>query len=103
MSFAWRNHVCTLDTRAGNSLPNCCLEKIDNVLCEDHFTCISDDIKHDVPFVELCNDMILTYYNEVNVDIDLDIEFNDGCASQFKCIRAISLCLKKHVMHTCLL
>ena len=30
-----------------------------------------------------------TYYDEVNVDIDLNIEFNDGCATPFKCIRAI--------------
>ena len=55
------------------------LRKID-VLCEDHFAFISDYIKHDVPFAELCNDMINTYYDEVNLDINLDIEFNDGCA-----------------------
>ena len=36
------------------------LRKIDNVLHEDHFTFISDDMKHDIPFVELCNGMIHT-------------------------------------------
>ena len=64
------------------------LTKIDDVLCEDHFTSISDDIKHDIPFVELCNDMIHTTM-KFNVDFDLDIEFNDGCASQFKCNKAV--------------
>ena len=33
--------------------------------------------------------MIHTYYNEINVDIDFHIEFNDGCVSQFKCICTI--------------
>ena len=33
--------------------------------------------------------MIHAYYDEVNVDMDLDIEFNDGCASSFKCICVI--------------
>ena len=64
------------------------MRKIDNVLCEDHSTFFSDDTKHDVPFVEFCNDMIHTYYSEVNVDIDLDIKFNDWYARQFKCIFA---------------
>ena len=45
--------------------------------------------QHDVSFVELRNGMIHTYYDEVNVDIDLDMEFNSECPSQFKCIRAI--------------
>ena len=65
------------------------MRKIDDVLREDHVTFI--DIEHHVPFVELCNDMIHTYYDEINVDIELDIEFNDGCASQIKCIHAIYL------------
>ena len=64
------------------------LRKID-VLREDHFTFISDDIKHDVPFLKLFIDMIDTYYYEINVDIDLDNEFNNGCASHFKCICAV--------------
>ena len=73
MSIHWTQEQATV-------CPVVVLRKIDNVLHEDHFTFISDDIKHDVPFVELCNDMIHTYYDKINVDIDLDIEFNDGCA-----------------------
>ena len=65
------------------------LRKIDDVLREDYFTFISDYIKHDVPFLKLFIDMIDTYYYEINVDIDLDNEFNNGCASHFKCIRAV--------------
>ena len=40
---------------------------------------ISNDIKHDVPFVQLHSEMIYTYYDDVNIDIELDIEFNVGC------------------------
>ena len=84
MSIHWTQEQATV-------YPVVVLRKIDDVLrkIEDYFTFISDDIKHDVPFVELCNDMMHTYYDKINVDIDLDIEFNDGCAIQFKCIRAI--------------
>ena len=86
MSFAWRNNVYTLGTRAGNNLQVVVLREIDSVLCEEHSIFISNDIKHDVLFVELCNDTMHTYYDEFNVDIDLNI---DGCASQLKWIHAI--------------
>ena len=33
--------------------------------------------------------MMRTYYDEVNGNIDVNIEFIDGCASPFKCIRAV--------------
>ena len=60
------------------------LRKVDGILHEDHFTFISNDLTHDVPFVELCNAMIHTYYDERDIKIEIDIEFNDGCASQYK-------------------
>ena len=41
--------------------------------------------------------MIHTYCNEVNVDINLDIEFNDGCAGQFKCICVIHRFASKNI------
>ena len=54
---------------------------------EDHFVFISDDLKHDIPFVEICNCMIHKhYYTDRNIPVTRDIEFNDGCSSQFKCI-----------------
>ena len=56
---------------------------------EDHFTFISNDLTHDVLFVTLCNAMIHTYYDEREINIEIDIEFNDGCASQYKCLPAI--------------
>ena len=34
------------------------LRKVDGILREDHFTFVSNDLTHDVPFVELCNSMI---------------------------------------------
>ena len=45
--------------------------------------------------------MIHTYYDEVTVDIDLDIEFNDGCASQFKWIRAIHCFASRNMQCIC--
>ena len=47
---------------------------------------MSHDPTHDVPFVELCNAMIHTYYDETDIKTEIDIEFNDGCASQYKCV-----------------
>ena len=64
------------------------LRKVDGILHEDHFTFRSNDLTH-VPFVELCNAMIHTYYDERDINIEHDIEFNDGCASQYKCVRSI--------------
>ena len=68
-----------------------------------NFTFISNDLTHDVPLVELCNAMIHTYYDERNINMEIDIDFNDGCASQYKCVRAIQSfasfgCILKLVM-----
>ena len=68
-----------------------------------NFTFISNDLTHDVPLVELCNAMIHTYYDERNINMEIDIDFNDGCASQYKCVRAIQSfasfrCILKPVM-----
>ena len=65
------------------------LRKVDGILREDHFTFTSNDLIHDVPFVGLFSSMIHTYYDERDVNTEIDIEFNDGCASQCKCVRAI--------------
>ena len=65
---------------------------------EDHFTFISNDLIHDVPFVELHNSMIYTYYHERDINIEIDIEFNDGCASQHKCVQAIQIFARRNVL-----
>ena len=49
-------------------------------------------------FVELCNDMMHTYYNEFNVDINLNI---DGCASQLKWIHAIQCFASRNMQYIC--
>ena len=71
--------------------------KVDGILREDHFTFISNDLTHDVPFVELCNTMIHIYFDERNINIEIDTEFNDGCASQYKCILAIQSFSRRNV------
>ena len=45
------------------------MTKTEGVLREDHFLFTSNDIKHDILFAKLCNDMIHTYYDKVSVDI----------------------------------
>ena len=43
----------------------------------------------------LVNSKIHEYYEEQNIVIDHDIEFNDGCASQFKSINTVQLFAKR--------
>ena len=58
MSIQWTQEQETV-------FPGVVLRCIDAVVRENNFTYINNDIKHDVPFVELCDDIILPYYNEV--------------------------------------
>ena len=55
--------------------------------------------KKDCSFVELVNAKIHDYYKQQGVQINLDVEFNDGCASQFKSIKPVWL-LGKRKVHT---
>ena len=57
------------------------LWKVDDILREDHFTFISNDLTHYVLLIELCNAIIHTYYDERDINTEIDIEFNDGCAN----------------------
>ena len=66
------------------------LRKVNEDVSEDHITFLPDDKKHDVPFVELCNSRLHEHYAGEGVSITHDMEYNDGCASQFKCIRAFA-------------
>ena len=61
---------------------------INGNLLEDHLVYVSDDNKHDYAFVELVNAKINGYYMQHGVQINLDIDFNDGCATQFKSIKS---------------
>ena len=93
MSIHWTQEQATV-------YPVVVLRKVDGILREDHFTFISNDPTHDVPFVELCNAMIHTYYDERDIKIEIDIEFNDGCASQYKqykCVLAIQSFARRNV------
>ena len=61
---------------------------------------VSDDKKKDVPFVEYCNYMLQNHYKKEGVLVKHDIEYNDGCASQFKCIRAFSNLARRNIKTT---
>ena len=72
---------------------------INGNLLENHLVYVSDDKKRDRAFVELVNAKIHEYYKQQGVQINLDIEFNDGCASQLKSIKSFWLFVKRKV-HT---
>ena len=72
---------------------------INGNLLEDHLVYVSDDKKHDCAFVELVNAKTHVYYKQQGVQINLDIKFNDNCASQFKSIKSFWLFAKRKV-HT---
>ena len=91
MSIHWTQEQATV-------YPVVVLRKVDDILHEDHFTFISNDLTHDVPFVELCNSMIHTYYDERDINIEMDIEFNDGCASSINACKQFKV-LQGEIFH----
>ena len=76
MSIHWTQEQATV-------YPVVVLWKVEDRVREDHFIFISDDLKHEIPFVEICNSMIHKRYTDRNIPVTRDIEFNDGCSSQF--------------------
>ena len=63
--------------------------KVNDKIKEDHFTVISDDVKHDVKFLELANIKIDEYYTQNGIVSENEIEPNDGCSSQCKLTLAL--------------
>ena len=61
-------------------------------IVEDHFVFISDDRTHDSSFKEYCADHIKEFYSANRPNTTSFIELNDGCAQQFKSVKAISQC-----------
>ena len=55
------------------------MRKVANEIREDHLVFISDDKKHDVLFVEKCNEILHHHYVKEGLQINHDIEYNDGC------------------------
>ena len=43
------------------------LRKVEDQVREDHFVFISSDLKHDIPFAEICNTMIHKHYADRNI------------------------------------
>ena len=82
-SLHWTQETATV-------YPVVVLRRVNGDVREDHITFISNDKNHDVPFVELCNNWLHKHYQDQGVEIVHDVEYNDGCSSQFKCIRAFS-------------
>ena len=80
-SLHWTQETATV-------YPVVVLRRVNGDVREDHITFISNDTNHNVPFVELCNNWLHKDYQDQGVEIVHDVEYNDGCSSQFKCIRA---------------
>ena len=83
-----------------NIYPIVVIRKVEDDIREDYIVFISNDKKHDVPFVEYCNDIFHWYYKDAGLSITHDVEYNDGCASQFKCIRAFSSLARRKIKTT---
>ena len=64
--------------------PVVALCKINDEIKEDHFVVISDDIEHELKFVEIADIKIDEYYTQKDIVFENEIEFNDGCSSQYK-------------------
>ena len=76
------------------------IRKVEDDIHEDHIVSISNDKKHDVPFVEYCNDILHRYYKDAGLSITHDTEYNDGFALQFKCICAFRSLRRRKIKTT---
>ena len=76
-SFHWVQETATV-------YPIVVMRKVCNEIWEDHLVFISDDKKHDVPFIEKCNEILHHQYVEQGLQINHDIDYNYGCSSHFK-------------------
>ena len=92
-SMRWTQNQATV-------YPVVVIRKVDGVLREDNFVIISNDRNHDVPFVELSNEMIHKYYASKGIIFSHDIEINNGCASQYKSIKGFSSMARRKIKTT---
>ena len=92
-SLHWTQETATV-------YPVVVLRRVNGDVREDHITFITNDKNHDVPFVELCNNWLHKHYQDQGVEIVHDVEYNDGCSSQFKCIRAFSALARRTIRTT---
>ena len=63
--------------------PTVVMRKVGNEIREDHLMFISDDKKHDLPFVKKWNEILYHDYVKEGLQINHNMEYNDGCSSQF--------------------
>ena len=92
-SLHWTQETATVN-------PIVVIRKVEDDIREDHIAFISNDKKHYVPFVEYCNGVLHRHYKDAGLPITHDIEYNDGCASQFKCISAFSGLTRRRIKTT---
>ena len=59
--------------------PTVGMQKVGNEIREDHLVFISDDKKHDVPFVEKCNEILHHHSLEEGLKSNHNIEYNNDC------------------------
>ena len=55
-----------------------------------------------MPFAKKCNEILEDNYAGEGFSIDRNIEFNDGCGMQFKCIRAFTSLARRDVKSSCI-
>ena len=54
--------------------------RIEDIIRGEHFVFLSNDIKHDIEFVEISNEMIHQKNHDAGIIIKKDFEINDGYA-----------------------
>ena len=90
MSLHWQQNTITV-------YPVVVLRLCNGLLREDDFVFFSEDKEKDPWFVELCNEKILEFYSDLGMTVTYDIEFTDGCGSQFKSVTAFRLFAERSV------
>ena len=95
-----RNPVAPLCSRDSKIISHFAIRKVGNEIREDHQVFISDDEKYNVLFVEKCNEILHHHYVKEGLQINCDIEYNDDCSFQFKCIAAFSSLTRRPVKTT---
>ena len=66
------------------------LRRVNGIKQEDKITFISRDLKHDAPYMEFFKELLHEYYKSERLKITHNIEYNNGCSNQFKCIKAFN-------------
>ena len=73
---------------------------VDGIIKGDHIPFISSNLKHDVLYVDFSNELLYDYYKTEGLKFIHDTKYNDGCSSQFSCIKAFRSLARRNIKTT---